>query len=397
MTADWPLASGDRVEKLNIGITCYPTYGGSGVVATELGQHLAHRGHTVHFISSALPLRLMELGERLFFHEVEPMTYPLFEYVPYDLALATKMVEIGRLKKLDLLHVHYAIPHSISGYLAREMLRPYVLPVITTLHGTDITLVGRDHSYLPITQFGIRQSNGVTAVSRFLRDATYQEFCKCDIRVIPNFVDVKRIRRFYSQEMRERFAPNGEKVLVHLSNFRPVKRVKDVINVFHQVQKEVPAVLLMIGDGVERSNAQYMVSELGISNRVFFLGMLGMVESHLSACDLMILPSLTESFGLSALEAMACEVPVIATRVGGLPEVVEHGVTGFLYPVGDVDSMAKGALEILRGGKLEQFGAAARRRAVEHFSAESVVTTYEDYYREVLERARVQPSPAVGA
>jgi L-malate glycosyltransferase len=380
------------VETLNIGITCYPTYGGSGVVATELGQHLAHRGHTVHFISSALPLRLMELGERLFFHEVEPMTYPLFEYVPYDLALATKMVEIARLKKLDLLHVHYAIPHSISGYLAREMLRPYqLLPVITTLHGTDITLVGRDHSYLPITQFGIRQSNGVTAVSRFLRDATYQEFCnECEIRVIPNFVDVKRVKRFYSQEMRERFAPRGEKVLVHLSNFRPVKRVKDVIRVFNLVQKEIPAVLVMIGDGVERSNAQHMVSELGISNRVFFLGMLGMVESHLSACDLMILPSQTESFGLSALEAMACEVPVIATRVGGLPEVVEHGLCGYLYPVGDVESMAQGALDILRSDKLEQFRAAARRCAVERFSAESVVTNYEEYYWEVLERTREQ-------
>ncbi len=372
---------------MNIGITCYPTYGGSGVVATELGQALARLGHTVHFISSALPMRLMELGEKVFFHEVEVMNYPLFDYIPYDLALATKMVEVARLYKLDLLHVHYAIPHSISGYLAREIVRPQRLPVVTTLHGTDITLVGRDHSFLPVTQFGIQQSDGVTAVSQFLKDATLSEFCGiCDIRVIPNFVDTTKVRRFYSEEIRERFAPNGEKILVHLSNFRPVKRIADVIKIFHRVQKETPAVLLMIGDGPERSNAQYLVSQLGISNRVFFVGMLGMVESHLSVCDLMLLPSETESFGLAALEAMACEVPVVASRVGGLPELVEDGRSGYLRPLGDVDAMATAALQILENSNLPSFRKEARRRAVEQYSSANVIPRYEEYYREVIER-----------
>lgn len=372
---------------MNIGITCYPTYGGSGVVATELGQALARHGHTVHFISSALPMRLMELGEKVFFHEVEVMNYPLFDYVPYDLALATKMVEVARLWKLDLLHVHYAIPHSISGYLAREIVKPQRLPVVTTLHGTDITLVGRDHSFLPVTQFGIQQSDGVTAVSQFLKDATLLEFCNiCEIKVIPNFVDTTKVRRFFSEEIRERFAPNGEKILVHLSNFRPVKRVADVIKVFHRVQKQAPAVLLMIGDGPERSNAQYLVSQMGISNRVFFVGMLGMVESHLSVCDLMLLPSETESFGLAALEAMACEVPVVASRVGGLPELIEDGKSGYLRPLGDVEGMASAALEILEDKRLGIFRKEARRRAVEQYSSANVIPKYEAYYREVIAR-----------
>jgi N-acetyl-alpha-D-glucosaminyl L-malate synthase BshA len=373
---------------MNIGITCYPTFGGSGVVATELGQNLARMGHTVHFISSALPMRLMELGEKLFFHEVEVMDYPLFEYVPYDLALATKMVEVARLHKLDLLHVHYAIPHSISGYLAREMVRPQKLPIVTTLHGTDITLVGRDHSYLPVTQFGIQQSDGVTAVSRFLKDATFTEFCpRCDIEVIPNFIDVKKVRRFDSREIKERFAPQGEKILVHLSNFRPVKRIPDVIKIFSEVQKEIPAVLVMIGDGVERSNAQYLVSQMGLSSRVFFVGMVGMVESYLSVCDLMLLPSETESFGLSALEAMACEVPVVASRVGGLPEVVEEGLSGALRPVGDVRAMAQAALEILSDANLERYRREARARAVEHFSSEKIVPMYEAFYEQILAKS----------
>ncbi|MFQ5739283.1 MAG: N-acetyl-alpha-D-glucosaminyl L-malate synthase BshA [Acidobacteriota bacterium] len=371
---------------MNIGITCYPTFGGSGIVASELGQHLARRGHTVHFISSAMPNRLMDLGDRIFFHEVEPMNYPLFEHVPYDLALATKMVEVAQLMELDLLHVHYAVPHSISAYLAREMVRPRRLPVVTTLHGTDITLVGRDHSYLPITRFGIQQSDGVTAVSDFLRQATLREFCAdCDIRMIPNFVDVQRVRRFFSQDIRRRFAPRGEKILVHVSNFRPVKRVEDVIRVFNRVRQEIPAVLLMIGDGVERSNAQYLVREMGISNRVFFVGMLGMVESYLSVCDLMILPSETESFGLAALEAMACEVPVVATRVGGLPELVIHGECGQLFEVGDIEGMAEGALQVLDEDRLQSYRRAARRRAVEHYAADRITPLYEAFYREILE------------
>ncbi len=374
---------------MNVGITCYPTYGGSGIVASELGQHLARRGHTVHFISSAHPHRLLELGDRIFFHKVEAMNYPLFEYVPYDLALATKMVEVAQLQELDLLHVHYAIPHSISGYLAREMLRPRRLPVITTLHGTDITLVGRDHSYLPITRFGIRQSDGVTAVSQFLRQATLKEFCSnCEIRTIPNFVDVEQIQRFFSQELRKRVAPAGEKVLVHLSNFRPLKRVQDVIRIFHRVQAKIPAVLLMLGDGPERSNAQYLASEMGISHRVLFMGIVGTAESFLSVSDLMLLPSEMESFGLAALEAMACEVPVVATRVGGMTELVISGETGCLYEVGDLEAMAEGALHILEGEQLKRFRAASRRRAVHYYSAEKIVPLYENFYREVLERIR---------
>ncbi len=372
---------------MKIGITCYPTYGGSGVVATELAQLLASRGHTVHLISSALPTRLLELGERIFFHEVEAMRYPLFEYVPYDLALATKMLEVARLTDLDVLHVHYAIPHSISGYLAREMLRPRWLPVITTLHGTDITLVGRDHSYLSITQFGIRKSDGVTAVSEFLREATLREFCaECDIRVIPNFVDLKRMQRRFSPEIHRRFAPSGEKVLIHVSNFRPVKRVDDVIRVFARVRKEIPAVLVMVGDGVEQSNAQYLVEELGLTDAVFFVGMVETVENYLSVADLMLLPSTTESFGLAALEAMACGVPVVATDVGGLPELISEGETGHLYPVGDVEAMIGGALDILAAENLEEFRSNAQQRAADHYSAEQIAPLYEAFYEEIIDR-----------
>ena len=372
---------------MKIGITCYPTYGGSGVVATELAQLLASRGHTVHLISSALPTRLLELGERIFFHEVEAMRYPLFEYVPYDLALATKMLEVARLTDLDVLHVHYAIPHSISGYLAREMLRPRWLPVITTLHGTDITLVGRDHSYLSITQFGIRKSDGVTAVSEFLREATLREFCaECDIRVIPNFVDLKRMQRRFSPEIHRRFAPSGEKVLIHVSNFRPVKRVDDVIRVFARVRKEIPAVLVMVGDGVEQSNAQYLVEELGLTDAVFFVGMVETVENYLSVADLMLLPSTTESFGLAALEAMACGVPVVATDVGGFPELISEGETGHLYPVGDVEAMIGGALDILAAENLEEFRSNAQQRAADHYSAEQIAPLYEAFYEEIIDR-----------
>ncbi len=371
---------------MNIGITCYPTFGGSGIVASELGQKLAQRGHTVHFISSAMPGRLLGLEDRVFFHEVEAMNYPLFEYVPYALALATKMVEVTELQGLDLLHVHYAIPHSISGILARDMLHPKRLPLITTLHGTDITLVGRDQSYRTITRYGIQKSDGVTAVSEFLRRATFEEFCgDCDIRVIPNFIDVERVRRFYSDEMRSRFSPAGEKLLVHVSNFRPVKRVEDVVRVFHRVSEEIPARLLMIGDGPERSRAQHLVKELGLARHVFFLGMVGLVENYLSVCDLMLLTSETESFGLSALEAMACEVPVVATRVGGIPELVVDGECGLLSPLGDIAAMADGALTILEEDRLEDFRKCARSRAVEQYSADRIVPVYEDYYREVRE------------
>ena len=371
---------------MNVGITCYPTYGGSGIVATELSQCLAQRGHRVHIISSSMPSRLLELGERIFFHEVEAMAYPLFEYVPYDLALATKMVEVIKREDLDLLHVHYAIPHAISGYLAREMIHPRWVPVITTLHGTDITLVGRDHSYLPVTQFGLRQSDGVTAVSHFLKEATLEEFCsECDIRVIPNFVDVDRMQRRFSPEIHRRFAPRGEKILVHLSNFRPVKRVDDVVRVFHRVRQQIPAVLLMIGDGVERSNAQYLASELGIGDSVFFVGMVDAIENYLSVCDVMLLPSETESFGLAALEAMACGVPVVATRVGGVPELIQDGETGLLHPVGDVAGMAQAAVSLLAEDRLRQLRINCRERSLE-YSAQHVAPLYEAYYRETIEK-----------
>ena len=371
---------------MNVGITCYPTYGGSGIVATELAQCLAKRGHQVHIISSSMPSRMLKLGGQIVFHEVEAMAYPLFEFIPYDLALATKMVEVIKREELDLLHVHYAIPHSISAYLAREMIRPGWLPVITTLHGTDITLVGRDHSYLPITQFGIRQSDGVTAVSCFLKKATLEEFCnECDIRVIPNFVDVNRIRRRFSPKTHQRFAPSGEKILVHLSNFRPVKRVDDVVRIFHRVRQNIPAVLLMIGDGVERSNAQYLASELGLSDSIFFVGMVDRIEHYLSVCDLMILPSETESFGLAALEAMSCGVPVVATRVGGMPELIEEETTGLLYSVGDVEGMASGALSLMEEEKLRELRIHCRERAVKKYSSDRVAPLYEAFYREKIE------------
>lgn len=371
---------------LKIGITCYPTYGGSGVVATELGKQLALGGHTVHFIASALPYRLDQLDEHIQFHEVEAMNYPLFEYVPYALALATKMFEVAESEQLNLLHVHYAIPHSISAFLAREMMAPHRLPIITTLHGTDITLVGKDRSYLPITRFGIQRSDGVTAVSEYLKQATYQEFnVDCDIRVISNFVDVELFVRRPKGFYRERFAPRGEKVLVHLSNFRPIKRITDAVEILAHVVKEMPTVLLMVGDGVERSRAEHMARERGVSDRVFFLGKSNEVPSILSDSDLMLLPSELESFGLAALEAMACEVPVVATNAGGLPELIGDGHSGYLCQVGDLNNMASRALDILGdAARHRQMGQAARRVAVERYSSDRVIPLYQEYYREVL-------------
>jgi len=373
---------------MKIGITCYPTYGGSGVVASELGKSLADRGHYVHFISSSLPNRIFELSERIRFHEVDVMDYPLFEYTPYCLALATRMAEVADQEQLDLLHVHYAIPHSISAYLAREMLaEKRHLPIATTLHGTDITLVGRNHSYLPITQFGIRQSDGVTAVSRYLRTATQREFCcDCNIDVIPNFIDGKVFQRRFSQELYDRFAPAGERILVHLSNFRPIKRVQDVVKVFFGIQKAIPSVLLLLGDGTERSNVEFLVRELGINDKVFFMGKMNTPADYLSISDLMILPSELESFGLAALEAMACEVPVIATRVGGLPELVESGRVGCLAPVGAIEEMTRCGIELLSDEKrLRSFGQEARRRALELYERDQIVPQYEAFYHRLVE------------
>src|SRR5919205_4504968 len=336
---------------MNIGITVYPTYGGSGIVGSELGKELAERGHTVHFIASALPTRLTQLNGRVRFHEVEMMSYPLFEHQPYTLALATKMATVAENEGLDLLHVHYAIPHSISAILARESLKPQRrLPVITTLHGTDITLVGADRSYLPITRYGIAQSDGVTAVSSYLKRATAELFQFDHIAVIPNFICASDYRRRDGEGLRQSLAPGGEPLLVHVSNFRPVKRPVDCVEILARVrEKGVKARLVMVGDGSERPRAEHRARCLGVERHCSFVGKQPRIVDYLSASDVLLLPSEQESFGLAALEAMACEVPVIASRVGGLPEVVTDGETGCLSPVGDVDKMAADAARLLSG------------------------------------------------
>jgi N-acetyl-alpha-D-glucosaminyl L-malate synthase BshA len=380
---------------VKIGITCYPTYGGSGVVATELGLELAQRGHEVHFISYSQPIRLNTPQPNIYFHEVDVSHYPLFEYPPYDLALASRMGEVAELYRLDLLHVHYAIPHSVSALLARQMLAASSggrrrLPFVTTLHGTDITLVGADPSYLPITKFSIEQSDGVTAISHWLRERTLKDFeIRKPIQVIHNFVNCDIYRRDErAAERRKEYSPNGERVLVHLSNFRPVKRLGDVVEVFDRVQKQIPARLLLIGDGPERSTAEWMVRRKGLQERVLFLGKQDRVQEKLAVADLMLLPSQLESFGLAVLEAMACEVPSVATRVGGLPEVIEDGKTGFLAEVGDVETMARQAIDILGNEqRLREMGRRARQAAEERFSASRIIPQYEDFYRCVLERA----------
>ncbi|MBV9610490.1 MAG: N-acetyl-alpha-D-glucosaminyl L-malate synthase BshA [Acidobacteria bacterium] len=378
---------------MKIGITCYPTYGGSGVVATELGMELAQRDHQVHFISYQQPIRLNVEHPNIHFHEVDVSNYPLFEYPPYDLALATRMAEVAEIYSLDLLHVHYAIPHSVSALLARQMLASTNhgrrLPFVTTLHGTDITLVGVDHSYLPITRFAIEQSDGVTAISRYLHDRTFQEFeLRRPIQVIYNFVNCDIYRRD-PEIVRQRsdYAHGDERILVHLSNFRPVKRVTDVIEIFERVQKEIRSRLLMIGDGPERSAAEWLVRRKGIQERVIFLGKQDRIYEKLPLADLMLLPSQLESFGLAALEAMACEVPTVATRVGGIPEVIEDGKTGLLAEVGDVDSMAKLAISLLSDdSRLQTMAKCARASAQARFCSSHIIPQYESYYREVLER-----------
>ena len=381
-------------DRLKIGITCYPTYGGSGVVATELGLELATRGHDVHFISYAQPIRLTGPAPNIHYHEVEVSRYPLFDYPPYDLALATRMAEVSELYELDLLHVHYAIPHSVSALLARQMLaagpKKKRLPFVTTLHGTDITLVGQDRSYLPITRFSIEQSNGVTAISEYLRERTVREFgVKNPIEVIYNFVNCDLYKRPKDNSAeRSLFAQPNEKILVHLSNFRPVKRIGDVIEIFHRVHKAIPSRLIMIGDGPERSAAEWQVRRLGLLNRVNFLGKQDNVQEKLSISDLMLLPSQLESFGLVALEAMACEVPTVGTNVGGMPEVIEDGKTGFLAPVGDVERMAQCAIEILSDEKrLLEMGKLARFEAQSRFCTSKIIPQYEKFYERVLERA----------
>jgi len=376
---------------MRIGITYYPTYGGSGVVATELGLELAQRGHQIHFISYSQPIRLTGPQPNIHYHEVEVSRYPLFDYPPYDLALATRMAEVSELYDLDLLHVHYAIPHSVSAMLARQMLaakpRGRRLPFVTTLHGTDITLVGLDRSYLPITRFSIEQSDGVTAISQYLRERTLREFDILNkIQVIYNFVNCDiYCRDEQAAERRAEFAKENEKVLIHLSNFRPVKRLLDVIEIFDRVHKKIPSRLLLIGDGPDRSQAEWLAVQKGIHDDVIFLGKQDRVNEKLPMADIMLLPSQLESFGLAALEAMACEVVPIATRVGGVPEVVEHAKSGFLADVGDVETMARYATDLLSDDtRLREMGKAARESAQSRFCTSTIIPQYEEFYRRVL-------------
>ncbi len=364
------------------------------MVATELGIELAERGHEVHFISYSQPIRLTEAHPNIHFHEVEVSRYPLFEYPPYDLALATRMAEVAQLYELDLLHVHYAIPHSVSAMLARQMMahgngrQPRRLPFVTTLHGTDITLVGLDHSYLPITRFSIDQSDGVTAISNYLKQKTIEEFeITRQIEVIHNFVNCDIYHRIRNNERRREFARDDERILVHLSNFRPVKRVCDVIEIFDRVLKKVPAKLLMIGDGPDRSKAEWLAMKKGIHDRVLFLGKQDMVHEKLGLADVMLMPSQLESFGLAALEGMACEVVPVATAVGGVPEVIDPGRTGFMAEVGDVETMARDTIDVLSDdAKLEEIRRRARIYAQTRFCATKIIPKYEAFYREVLER-----------
>jgi N-acetyl-alpha-D-glucosaminyl L-malate synthase BshA len=377
---------------MRIGITCYPTYGGSGVVATELGIELAALGHEIHFISYSQPFRLSGRDQGIFYHEVPVSSYPLFEFPPYDLALASRMAEVAEFNGLDLLHVHYAIPHSVSALLARQMLaaRGRRLPFVTTLHGTDITLVGLDRSYLPITRYAIQVSDGVTSISTYLKEKTIQNFdVTRGIEVVPNFVNCDLYTPIKDEakrgEERERLARPDEAILMHLSNFRPVKRVVDVVRIFAQVVKEMPAQLVLVGDGPERSAAEWLARDLHIQEKVHFLGKQERVNELLPLADLLLMPSELESFGLAALEAMACKVPSIATRVGGVPELIDDGVTGLLYPVGDVDAMAQGALGLLKdNARLEAMREAGRKTAQSRFCSSLVVPQYLRYYESVL-------------
>lgn len=387
---------------MRIGITCYPTYGGSGVVATELGIELAALGHEVHFISYSQPFRLNGRDEGIFYHEVPVSSYPLFEFPPYDLALASRMAEVAEYYSLDLLHVHYAIPHSVSALLARQMLaaRGRHLPFVTTLHGTDITLVGLDRSYLPITRYAIQESDGVTAISNYLREKTIADFnITRPIETITNFVNCDVYLPLKDEAQKEKacerrhFASPDEPILMHLSNFRPVKRVCDAVKVFARVAREIPAQLVLVGDGPDRSQAEWLAHDLGIHNRVHFLGKQDRVNELLPLADLFLMPSELESFGLAALEAMACKVPSIATRVGGVPELIDDGVTGLLFPVGDIDAMATGAIGLLKDKeRLDTMRETARKTARKRFCANLVVPKYVKYYEQVLEKQHVAPA-----
>jgi len=371
---------------MKIGMICYPTHGGSGVVASELGLALARRGYEVHFVSYAVPFRLREFHPNIFLHEVDVAAYPLFKYPPYDLSLTTKIVDVAQEYNLDLLHAHYAVPHATSAYLAKHVLNSKKLKVITTLHGTDITLVGADKSFFSMIKFSIEQSNGVTAVSNYLKQRTIEEFqIHRDIRVIYNFIDpAKGQNTTPGVCRREKYAPRGEKVLMHASNFRPVKRVSDVVRIFAKAREQMPCKLLLVGEGPERLFIQQLVKELKLRDDVLFLGEVDYIEQILRCADLFLLPSEQESFGLVALEAMNCGVPVIAAHTGGLPEVIVHDETGFLFPVGEINAMAQAAIDLLRDGqKHRRFAGAARQRA-RQFAIDSIMPEWEGYYQEIM-------------
>ena len=374
---------------MNIGIVCYPTFGGSGVVATELGKALAQRGHRVHFITYSQPVRLDFFNENLFYHEVYVPAYPLFQFPPYELALTSKMVDIVQNEKLDVLHVHYAIPHASAAFMAKQILRArgIQIPVVTTLHGTDITLVGKDSSFEPVVTFSINQSDAVTSVSADLRRETYEYFAvEKDILVIPNFIDLHRFKKQEKNHFRAAIAPEGEKLLIHTSNFRTVKRVEDVLRIFVGVREQIPAKLLLVGDGPDRNRMEKLARDLDVHRDLRFLGKLEAVEEVLSVGDLFLMPSENESFGLAALEAMACEVPVVSTNAGGIPELNMHGVTGMLSNIGDVEDMVKNALYVLDDDNLPRFKAAARARA-EEFAVSNIVPLYEDCYERAMQTA----------
>ena len=376
---------------MKIGIVCYPTYGGSGVVATELGKSLALNGHEVHFISYSLPVRLDFFSDKLFFHEVSVFDYPLFDHAPYETALTSKLVDVMRHEQLDLVHVHYAIPHASVAFMAREIVKSsgVYIPFITTLHGTDITLVGKNHSYEPVVTFAINESDGVTAVSADLKKNTFDHFdVHNEIEVIPNFVDLNRFSRKAKEHFRSAIGPAGEKLIVHTSNFRKVKRIDHVVQVFNEIRKTIPSKLLLIGDGPERTHIEEISRSLDACNDIRFLGKQDSIEEILSVADLFILPSASESFGLSALEAMACEVPVISSDAGGIPELNIHGITGFLSKVGDIADMSKNAVYILENEERHlQFRQNALKQA-RKFDLNQVVKLYEEYYLKIIAKSK---------
>jgi N-acetyl-alpha-D-glucosaminyl L-malate synthase BshA len=371
---------------MNIGIVCYPTFGGSGVVATELAKGLAQRDHNVHMLSYARPARLDTFRTNISYHEVNMNTYPLFEYPPYDLALANQMANLIEYEDIDVLHVHYAIPHATSAYLAKQILgeKAADVPLITTLHGTDITIVGSDPSYKSVVDFSINQSDGVTAVSEYLRDETYERFdIKKDIEVIPNFIDLERFKKSNKGHFKKAICPDGEKVVVHVSNFREVKRVPEVVSVFnHVLENDIKAKLLLVGDGPDRQRAEQRCRDLGICDQVRFLGKQDQVEEVLSIADLFLIPSGSETFGLAALEAMSCSVPVISSNIGGLPEVNVHGETGYLCDLDDIDCMGEYAVDILSDEKLHQRLSKNARKQAQKFEMSKVITKYEEYYKQ---------------